>query len=115
MLQATNSSLTRISLNINDYSFKDLTTIVSNISASLGCKWSNDPDICELFAQIVEQSCNSFDTLRLFCLESRDMEVNDKKLLDLADSYLERSLELFQEIQELDQDIKFLLIAVIIG
>ncbi|MFL9823196.1 hypothetical protein AB0756_39840, partial [Tolypothrix campylonemoides VB511288_2] len=115
LFQIGNSSINQISLNLNNYSFKDIAKIVSNISSSLGCKWSNDSEICELFAQIVEQSCNSFDTLRLFCLESRDLEVNDKKLLDLAERYLERSLELFQEIQDLDSNIKVFLIAVIIG
>jgi hypothetical protein len=103
------------SLDLKDYSKSDLSLIVSNVSSELGSNWAGEKDVCELLATIISDSCSSFETLRLFCLESSKLVPTSDEFIESASHYLERSSELTRRIEDADSQIQSFIMAVVVG
>jgi len=103
------------SLDLKDYSKRDLSLIVSNVSSGLESNWAGEQDVCELLATIISDSCSSFETLRLFCLESSKLVPISDEFIESASHYLERSSELTRRIEDADSQIQFFIMAVVVG
>lgn len=114
LLSSSSKRVTIQKLSLKDYASEELVLVVKNVGLSLHCKWAQDVDICSLIAESIKEGCDSFDTLRLFCLDTRD-SVNEDKILDSAERYFEKSLELKHEIDSLDEDLQVFLVMVYIG
>jgi hypothetical protein len=101
-------------LSLFDYNADELSSVVRNVGLSLNCKWAQELYICDLVADSIRQSCNSFETLRLFCLDTQT-SCEEDIILDSAEKYFEKSIELNYEISSLEKDLQIFLVMVYIG
>jgi hypothetical protein len=111
ILHPSNSQVSIQKLSLKDYLPEEVMLVGKNVAASLNCKWLRKPEICELLADSIAASCDSFDTLRLFCLETQD-SVDEEKILNSAEKYFEKSSELNYKINNLEEDLQVVLVIV---
>ena len=117
LLYQKSDFITIESLDLKDYNKIDLSLIVSNVSTELGAKWSKEQEICEFLADIISDSCSSFETLRLFCLESSNLDPISEvdEFVENTVRYLEHSSRLTRRIEDADLQTQLFIIAIVVG
>jgi hypothetical protein len=115
LLEHKKNSIAVESLDLKDYSKEDLSLIISSVSSGLGGNWAEQEDVCELLATIISDSCSSFETLRLFCLESSKLLPMSDEFVENVSYYLENSSELTRRIEDTDSQVQSFIMAVVVG
>ena len=111
---ASNNRSTIQKLSLKDYCPEDLVSVIKNAGLSFNCKWADNLEICDLISGSIQESCDSFDTLRLFCLATKN-STNEDYLVESAEKYFEKSIELGCQISNLEDRLRRFLIVVYIG
>jgi hypothetical protein len=111
IIDESNKQVNIQKLSLSDYTSSELIDVVKNVATSLNCQWIKEPLICDLVAESIVENCDSFDTLRLFCLETQDL-LDEGEILNSAEKYFEKSSELNYEINSLSEEFQVFLITV---